>query len=185
MWHTRLLNAYSETFRAYHTAQHLGECLDLLDRHGSEPAGLMEMVLRFHDAVYDPRASDNEERSAELARIGLKEGGVASTEIAEVERLIMLTKSHQPGGGPDDSLLIDIDLAIFGQNEDRFDEYEKQIRLEYSWVPDPIYRTRRVEVLTAFLQRQSIFMTREFQELFEANARVNIRRLISTLSFLT
>lgn len=181
-WHARLLSAYNEHHRMYHTLQHLDECLSLLDRHSCERADLIEMALWFHDAVYDPQANDNEERSAELARSALSESGLASTAITEVQRLIMLTKSHQPGVGLDDPLLIDIDLAILGQSEERFAEYERQIRHEYSWVPDQIYRAKRVEVLAAFLQRQDIFLTRQFHELFEARARANLCQLIASLS---
>lgn len=182
LWHSRLVSAYSEPQRSYHTLQHLEECLNLLDLLSCEHLELVEVALWFHDAVYDPKAKDNEERSAELARTALIDGSVAETTIAEVQRLIMLTKSHQPGAGPNDAVLLDIDLAILGHSEDRFGEYEQQIRQEYSWVPNEVYRAKRAEVLAAFLQRQSIFLTPQFHELFEARARANLYQLISSLA---
>src|SRR5690606_31119292 len=62
--------AYAETHRHYHTTQHLMECLATF----AELAGLadsphaVELAIWFHDAIYLPMRSDNEERSAELAQ---------------------------------------------------------------------------------------------------------------------
>ena len=51
----------------------------------------------------------------------------------------------------DEALLVDIDLAILGAAEERFAQYEAQIRAEYAWVDDALFRSRRREVLTGFL----------------------------------
>ena len=64
----KLIATYSEKQRAYHTLQHLYECLVLLDliRADLKDAHAVELAIWFHDAVYDPQAKDNELKSAEL-----------------------------------------------------------------------------------------------------------------------
>ena len=56
----RIAAAYGEPQRVYHTAQHINECLDLLDwAMLSGPRALLEqptleMALWYHDVVYQP-----------------------------------------------------------------------------------------------------------------------------------
>ncbi|WP_397385728.1 N-methyl-D-aspartate receptor NMDAR2C subunit [Prosthecobacter sp.] len=177
VWHARLLECYAEPQRAYHTLQHLEECLLLLD--AAKATGLIanpdliEMALWFHDAVYDPQGHENEELSAEMALEAL--GGHPTAQ--EVARLILLTKSHQPGAGLDDAWIIDIDLAIFAQPMKRVLEYERQIRAEYAWVPQAVYAEKRAEILTGFLKREKIYLTAWARERYESQARANLREL--------
>jgi predicted metal-dependent HD superfamily phosphohydrolase len=178
-WHERLVRAYGEPQRAYHSLQHLDECLSVFDEAKGlmQQPDLIEMALWFHDAVYDPKSGDNEALSAEMALEAL--GG---TQVArEVARLIMLTKSHQPGEGPDDAWIIDIDLAIFAQSTERVLEYEQQIRAEYAWVAEAVYREKRAEVLAGFLKREPIYLTPWARDRFEARAKENLRALIASL----
>lgn len=180
-WHERLVTAYSEPQRAYHTLQHLDECLRTFD--DAKASGLMakpdliEMALWFHDAVYDPKGSENEELSAQMS---LEAGG-----SSEVARLILLTRSHTPGEGADDAWIIDIDLAIFAQPVERVLEYERQIREEYAWVPQAVYAEKRAEILRGFLEREHLYLTAWFRERFEARARENLQALIAVVKQLT
>ncbi|MFN0075720.1 MAG: hypothetical protein ACKVY0_04515 [Prosthecobacter sp.] len=178
-WHARLLSAYAEPQRVYHSLQHLDECLRVLDEakaSGSmKQPDLVEMALWFHDAVYDPKGSENEALSIQMAVEALGDGEVAS----EVARLIMLTKSHQLGEGLDDAWIIDIDLAIFAQAPERVEEYERQIRAEYAWVPEAVYREKRAEILTGFLNRERIYLTDFFHQRYDEIARRNLSQLIA------
>lgn len=181
VWHARLLECYAEPQRAYHTLPHLEECLLLLDEAKATSLiarpDLIEMALWFHDAVYDPQGSENEELSAQMALEALGNSEMAS----EVARLILLTKSHQPGDGPDDAWIIDIDLAIFAQPMERVREYERQIRAEYAWVPQAVYAEKRAEILTGFLQREQIYLTAWARERYESQAKENLRVLIDSI----
>lgn len=181
-WHARLSAAYAEPQRAYHTLQHLDECLRIFDEAKAD--GLMtrpdivEMALWFHDAVYDPKSSENEALSSQMAVEAL-----GDTELArEVARMIMVTKSHTPDDGLDDAWIIDIDLAIFAQATERVLEYERQIRQEYDWVPEEVYREKRMEILRRFLERERIYQTEWARHRFESNARENIHLLITSIA---
>src|SRR3954466_1141667 len=64
-----LAAAYSAPARHYHNLEHLAEMFGVADRLALETddPGAVRLAVWFHDAVYDPRANDNEARSAELA----------------------------------------------------------------------------------------------------------------------
>ncbi|GAB2189625.1 metal-dependent hydrolase [Sessilibacter sp. MAH1] len=177
----KLIDAYNEPQRQYHTGQHLAECLSLFDEYidcAIEP-GEVEMALWFHDAVYDVKASDNEEQSAIWAVNELKQYGVASEKVSRINALILATKHTALPEGDDQKLLIDIDLAILGASESRFDEYEQQVRKEYSFVPGFIFRKKRKQILKQFLARDSIYSTPVLRARFEDQARDNIKRSMS------
>src|SRR5436305_3380271 len=75
-WYERLTLAYSEPERHYHNQQHIAECLHEFDRaaHLAQQPQAIEFALWFHDATYDPKAGDNEEKSASLASACLADG---------------------------------------------------------------------------------------------------------------
>lgn len=172
----QLLARFREPHRAYHTVQHLDECFALLDELralAGDPA-VIELALWYHDAVYWPRRSDNEQASADLARTDLEAAGAPSPLIEAVTAMILAT-THQATPPPGDTdILIDIDLAILGAEPPRFAEYERQIRKEYSWVPGFLFRQKRAEVLAGFLARPQIYRTSLLHTRLEARARRNL-----------
>ena len=127
-----LKQAYETPLRAYHNLSHIAHCLDEFhtSRHLAANPEALEWALWFHDAIYDSRAKDNEQRSAELASKAPAEAGLPSVFEELVTRLILATKHTTPPAPGDDTLITDIDLAILGQPPNRFDEYEHQIREE-------------------------------------------------------
>jgi predicted metal-dependent HD superfamily phosphohydrolase len=172
--------AYAEGHRHYHNSVHIAECLREFDaaRHLAQHAEEVELAIWFHDAVYDPKAQDNEERSAELGRECVSRARLGNGLEHSVAQLILATKHHDITIAPDAPLLVDIDLSIFGQAEIRFFEYETQIRQEYSWVPVTVFRTKRAEILEAFLDRPRLYATDWFRHKYEQQAR---RNLLSSL----
>ncbi len=177
----RLLARYRESHRAYHTAQHLEECLALLDELRSvahEPA-IIELALWYHDAVYWPRRSDNEAASAALARTDLDVVGAPGSLIEAVSAMILAT-THQAAPPPGDTgILIDIDLAILGAEPARFAQYERQIQSEYSWVPEFLFQRRRAAVLAGFLARPEIYQTPLLHTRLEKRARQNLAAVVT------
>jgi len=173
-----LLDRYDEPHRKYHTRQHLAECLGAFECVVSlalHPAEV-EVALWFHDAIYDVRRDDNEERSADWARSALLSAG-AQAEVAERVRALVLTTRHAAEPVTlDEQVLIDIDLAILGAPEPRFSEYERQIREEYSFVPAWLFKRKRRTILRSFMKRPRIFTTPHFNAALEQRARVNLAR---------
>src|SRR5262245_55273182 len=71
----QLIARHSEPHRAYHTVQHLGECIALFESSAdlAQHPAEVEMGLWFHDAIYEVRAHDNEARSAAWAQAALRD----------------------------------------------------------------------------------------------------------------
>jgi predicted metal-dependent HD superfamily phosphohydrolase len=179
----RLAAAYASPGRAYHTLDHIREVLRTLApfREQLRNGEAVLFAAWLHDAVYDPRAKDNEERSADLAEAMLSDLGVSPDQTAEVRRLILLTKTHDPEDVDNDGcLLVDADLAILGATPEEYRRYAAAIREEYAWVPGEAYRSGRRAVLEHFLQRPRIYRTAAFA-VREEPAREHLRAEIQTL----
>ena len=181
--YAELVTRYSDRARRYHTLQHLDECFTRLDeaRAAAERIHEIELALWFHDAVYDVRRQDNEQRSAAWARDVALRAGVSVDITDRVHQLIIATEHDGVPAAVDEKLMVDVDLAILGAPVERFDEYESQVREEYSWVPGWVFRRKRREILRAFLSRPRIFNTEHFIATYEQHARANLERSIAAL----
>ncbi|MDP6115530.1 MAG: hypothetical protein QGF00_07170 [Planctomycetota bacterium] len=175
---TKLKAAYSAKERHYHNLTHINECLRLLDQHAdsAEQPALIELALWYHDVVYDSRSDANEEQSCRVAAAFIRTPGI----IDEASKLIMATTHREPPQSRDEELIIDIDLAILGSATERYGEYSRQIRREYSWLSDKDYRKGRAKVLQSFSSRERIYHTDEFQSL-EVAARRNLETELEAL----
>jgi predicted metal-dependent HD superfamily phosphohydrolase len=174
-----LLALYGETGRHYHTLDHIADLLQLLDSHGLAVSdrNALELVIYFHDAVYDPRRSDNEAASAALAGKRLTTLNLPVGLVAKVERYILATRHDAGGWLPDDAdlaLLLDLDLAVLGAERSVYAAYAQAIRSEYGMYPEDAYRAGRRKVLSAFLARPQIYGTPALKDLWEAPARDNL-----------
>lgn len=179
-----LFTAYSAPERHYHTLDHLEAMFGSLEHLDLPEASLpaVQLAVWYHDVVYNSRATDNEERSADIAREALTDLGWGQDIRAETVRLILLTKTHQTSA--DDcagQLLLDADLAILGADWDDYERYARAIRQEYAWVTEEAFRAARASVLGRFLQRCRLFATDTFYTRFEDRARRNLHRELASL----
>jgi predicted metal-dependent HD superfamily phosphohydrolase len=175
--------AYGEAHRHYHTARHIAHCLaelDLARDLAQEPAEV-ETALWFHDAVYDPHAADNEQRSAQWAERFLVGQGLDSLRTLRIRDHVLATRHTAPAAAPDSQLVVDVDLAILGSDADSYAQFEINVRKEYDWVPEPVFRSKRAQILQSFLDRSFIYHTAFFRERHEAAARANLAAAIDTL----
>ncbi|TPK57288.1 hypothetical protein FJ546_27020 [Mesorhizobium sp. B2-4-19] len=179
---------YLAESRHYHNLAHIEAMLALADDYRallSDPEAV-EAAIWFHDAIYDSKAKDNEARSAALAAQKL----ASRTDPERLDRIgamILATATHQLPGFDDDaatrdaSLFLDMDLSILGAAPDAFDAYERAVRREYGWVEEPMWRAGRGAVLKDLLARPRIFLTEEFRQRFEPQARLNMARSLEAL----
>lgn len=178
-----LAAAYSLPHRHYHTLAHIEHCIGELNCVWWHAVHLEELkwALIFHDAVYDPTRDDNEARSADWACRIMTELGRPEEEQLRVRELIMATAHTANPHTGDKALMCDIDLSILAAEEAAFDEYDRAIRAEYEFVPEPRYREARTEILSSFLRRDRLFHTALYREQREARARANLERALARL----
>jgi predicted metal-dependent HD superfamily phosphohydrolase len=180
-----LRDTYAEPHRHYHDIHHIEACLRELaavEGLAADEREILEYAIWWHDAVYDPKRSDNEERSAVLAERDLAQLGVDPAMRETVGRLIRATRDHKVA--PDDrlgALLVSIDLSILGRPVAEYDAYAAAIRAEYAHVPDAAYRAGRAAVLRRFLAAPAIYPDPEFRRCYETQARANMAREIARL----
>jgi predicted metal-dependent HD superfamily phosphohydrolase len=182
--YAKILNSYSEPHRFYHTPRHLLDCLkefEGVENLAASPIAVA-LALWFHDVVYDPKADDNEAKSADYAKKVLLPFGAAAKFIDYVGKCILATTHRTPISNLDEALTADIDLSIFGRPEDAFNDYEQRIRREYLWVPEDEYRELRKQILQSFGDRPKIYHTDHFRQKYEVMARKNLERTIVDLS---
>jgi predicted metal-dependent HD superfamily phosphohydrolase len=170
---------YAGPGRWYHTLDHVQSVLETLENLGAyaKKPHAVNLAAWLHDVIYDSKASDNEERSADYAERLCQELSIPDCRV--VATLILKTKTHSAGGDVDAQVLLDADLAILGTSEPVYRTYAEQIRQEYAWVPEPEYRTGRRQVLERFLTRQRIY---HFLSHLEKPARHNLSTEIAQLA---
>jgi predicted metal-dependent HD superfamily phosphohydrolase len=176
-----LAAAYAEPHRAYHTGAHIAEVLGwydwVADEVGWRDPAAVYIAIVFHDAVYEPGATDNEARSAAWARRAVPE-----VDGARVESLILLTARHgrleleDVAGDPDAAHFVDCDMAILGATPAAFDAYDAAIAIEYKAVPPEAYRAGRRAFLETLARKPRIFLSDLFHRRFDAQARANLQR---------
>ncbi|MFJ8664290.1 hypothetical protein [Streptomyces sp. NPDC093600] len=172
-----LLARWAEPQRRYHTVDHLRAVLDRIDEIPSAGAELelVRLAAWFHDAVYRPERSENEERSAALAEKALTEAGLPARDVTEVARLVRLTTTHDPApGDTNGEILCDADLAILATDPDTYEGYAAAVREEYAFVPDDAFREGRATVLRQLLALPALYRTPYGAATWEARARRNV-----------
>ena len=179
-----LVDCYSQKHRHYHNTEHVAACLQHLDtcRDLAQRPLEIEVALWFHDAVYNPLSSQNEQKSAEMAVAFLKANDGDEPVTSRVRSLILATLHDAPTETRDESLIVDIDLAILGVEPVDFARFGAAVRSEYRMIPSFIYRKKRQEILAGFLERPAIYQNEPFHSTLETQARENLARAIEELS---
>jgi predicted metal-dependent HD superfamily phosphohydrolase len=180
-----LLARWAEPHRRYHTTDHLAAVLDHVDTlaaHADDP-DCVRLAAWFHDAVYRPDRSENEERSARLAERALPEAGLSAAQTSEVARLVRLTTTHDPAAGDTNgAVLCDADLAVLALPSDAYRAYASAVREEYGFVPDEQFRAGRAGVLRQLLALPQLFRTPDGRGRWEEPARRNLAAELERLA---
>jgi len=177
-----LQRLHAQRHRHYHTAAHIQACLRHLDTRAdlaSRP-DLIEIAIWFHDAVYKPMSKTNEADSAVMAR-GFLRGHLSTVDVDTVDRMIRLTQTHGQTDDPDTALMLDIDLSILATADDIYDQYTRDVRREYRWVPGPMFRKGRAKMLRHFLAMDRIYKTETLRQAWDAKARINMARELTDM----
>jgi len=173
---------YTQKNRHYHTLNHIQDLFNQIQ--STEVSDTERMILAhaalFHDVIYVSRAKDNEYQSAAYATLWLAKLGIDETDQQSIHQLIIATATHT-SDDPLTRLFLDMDLSILGASQDVYQQYCKAIQKEYKNIPLFLYKRGRKRFLEYTLTKLSIFNTKKHQELYEKQARVNIKQELNLL----
>jgi pantetheine-phosphate adenylyltransferase len=141
-----ILDNYQEPWRFYHNIDHISSMVE-----EGLSMGIMEdeliLAIIFHDIIYDPKTSNNEERSEALFNKFIYN--------PEISSAILDTKTHIPSNSLSRKL-IDLDLSVLNGSFDKFQSFEDKIFKEYQFVDFKIYREKRIEILKKLGVREDL-----------------------------
>lgn len=182
-------NYYIEGHRFYHTMDHIEVMLDGYEKYFHESFSEAEfLAIVYHDIVYLPWASGNEENSASMlnAHHKLYFSKVKQEVIDEAMDIILATKHDGPGKMYMKSAqrVVDLDLMVLGKSEDAYKKYVANTRREYAMFSDDQWNAGRAKVLQHFLDLPRIYYTDVMYERFEQQARDNIKQELEELKCL-
>lgn len=181
--HRRLLLAYSEPQRVYHTLKHIESCFKIFQDvvHLAKNADALALAIWFHDAIYDIDADDNEQRSADWF---LQEtDGIFDDSLRDlVYRHILATmhcgtdiKDH------DSQIMVDIDLSSFAKPWPEFLRDSEDVRAEKPGMPDKKFYPKQCGFQQFLLEQPRFFQSDYFYRNYEKQARQNLTRFMALI----
>ena len=171
----KVTRAYMETHRQYHNLNHILRMFTMAREHKRELTDEQVVAIWYHDIIYDPQATNNEEMSAIVAGEDIGELCACPHSLGVIQQIIRDTENHIPNH-PMSKLVIDLDLAGLGDPEDQYLATGKLVRAEYSHLSDKQWAEGRVKFLERFIGRRQIFYTEWGLEHFERNAFNNMTK---------
>jgi predicted metal-dependent HD superfamily phosphohydrolase len=137
--------------RFYHNTTHLIQILKDIESNYSfnflniyEKRALL-LAAFFHDSIYDPRRSDNEDQSIKYFISSYKGKDVKMLDV--VCKLIETTKHRKRPLNKLKRIFWDADNAKFKDGYDSLLNYEKLIQKEYSFLSRKEYKEKRIKIL--------------------------------------
>lgn len=190
-----LKERHSESPRAYHNWDHVLDFLSHLIRANAgrvlstDDLEYCTAAALFHDAVYDPSAPPGfcEEMSAGEAaeHLGKDDFSIglilATARHGQIERRDIMLDGRYNGVT---AIFLDCDMVSLAEPHwARFKENNDNIEAEYlSVYSEEEVRTGRREFLVKLLAKETIFLSDFFGRQHEWQARLNVQRLLRSMS---
>jgi len=179
----KLKSGYNEPQRYYHTLNHIEHCLSQFDRIGSELKNpeLLELIIWFHDFIYQPGAKDNELLSAE--QFMLMTNNIFDDQLRNTGYQHIMATLHDGSKitNSDTRILIDIDLSSLGLPWPEFMRDNKNLRREMAHVPNEQYYRNNSAFHRSLLARPNIYQTDYFRQNYESQARHNLTDYLESI----
>jgi predicted metal-dependent HD superfamily phosphohydrolase len=177
--------------RRYHGLDHIALLWARHRRfgHGTPVAAphasrLIACAIAFHDAIYDPRRSDNEHRSALLWRRWAPPD-LSAADTSWVAAAIEATADHlapRPAATQRDRLLLwmlDLDLTPLGEPPPLFARNSRDLRIEYRHMSEADWQRGRQAFMRKLHAAPLLFRSRPLAIRFEQSARRNVARALA------
>ena len=148
-----ILSMWNESHRSYHNLNHLNDLISQINENKSkfsekEYEKLMLAAI-FHDCVYDPMKSDNEEKSADFFIECCSDK--SNSDVLEVKQMILDTKTHQATTNLSESFN-NYDMSIVERDFDKLLEWENGIAEEFKAYGEQ-YKEGRLKFLESLLNK--------------------------------
>jgi len=149
-----VLSMWNESHRLYHNLNHLNDLISQINENKSkfsesEYEKLMLSAI-FHDIVYDPSSSTNEEDSANFLMECVVDK--SNKDILEVKEMILDTKTHNSTTNLSESFNY-YDMNIVEREFDQLLDWENGISEEFSVYPKEQYKEGRLKFLESLLDK--------------------------------
>jgi predicted metal-dependent HD superfamily phosphohydrolase len=144
---------WAEEHRYYHTVTHLNDIIQNIEKHSAfqflniyEKHALL-LAAFFHDAIYNPKETNNEDKSIELFRKCFKNNDPQM--INAVCEIIECTKYRKRPFNNLPQIFWDADNKSFFLGYEVLLKNEHLIRKEYSHLSNKKYKEKRIEFLNS------------------------------------
>ena len=182
--HDRLLLAYSEPQRVYHTLAHIQSCFKIFQDvvHLAKNADALALAIWFHDAIYDINANDNEQRSADWFLQETK--GIFDDSLRNLVYGHILVTMHcgTEIQDHDSQIMVDIDLFSFGKPWPEFLRDSEDVRNEKPGIPDEEFYPKQCGFQQFLLEQPRFFQSDYFYQHYEKQARQNLTRFMALIN---
>ena len=194
-WWNIIRDEYMKKWKWYHNLNHVYFCLNKYYQtindisSGLNKENEFEYAIWFHDIVYSPSKNDNESKSVDKF-ISFYEDISSFPESKTINKdkvikYISTTSCHLTNindNNISNLFFLDIDVSIISDS-DLYMEYENQIHKEYTFVyNEDEYKKGRKHFLEQLLQKDKIFRTKYYFDLYETKARNNLNSIIQFLN---
>lgn len=180
----RLLGRWEEPRRHFHNVRHLVDLLQYVNELQQEThnAHAVRLAAWYHGAVfasdeasaYAHKGGEDEDASAEYATAELTALGVPDRTVGNVATMVraLARHTHNPASS-DCAVLCDADLAVLASDPQRYREYARDVRAEYSHIPERKFLEARRLIIEKLLSRQQLYLSPRGAT-WEASARQNL-----------
>lgn len=184
-----LFSRYEADGRHYHNFHHLNFMLDRNDLWclSSYRSYHVEAAIWWHDAIYVPGSTDNEELSAQLFLDALSRcNPLPGSNWEWAADMIRATKDHivpdlhDEFWQKDTALFLDLDLGGLAAKWPIYYENAINVRTEYANVSDAEWKSGRISFLETYLARPKIYQAPLFAYR-EQDARDNMTKELEQL----
>lgn len=176
---------YSHPDRHYHVFDHIREMI-LIGKKVFNLTFQQYLAILFHDAVYNPRGTKNEELSAQALFncVTQYKGPLTREDIkfyGEVAVIINDTKDHYYPTSEASRVVLDLDLERLARSLPEVEHFTNLIRQEYYFVDDETFKTGRKEFYKQFLNIEHPFSTEYGRQFWEPKAQENVNILLNRM----
>ena len=129
--------------RFYHSEPHMEDLLQQIANWSQPTRDKLTLAAIFHDIIYDPTRSDNEEQSALFLE------SHCIRDVSDIVQIIRDTATHRPTT-PLSAIFNAMDMDILNRSWPELQAWEDGIFLEYSPHVGIAYKEKRLEFLRSY-----------------------------------